>query len=218
MVRLFIIALVLILPGCVSTSYFSTSNDVLNRKGTILFNDGTTLTGQITIPFENDFNIDVPAINFIYAVPEGETEKRNVPLSSIAGYYMDSNFYALKKVDLFVNNTNQLLFVKRLTGPKSKIQLYTLHQTGKGNSTGEEADDYFISLPGAKPYETINIRSNKLMPDFDLKMSALVSDCPALADKIKAREDDYFLPFVIFNRGKYKKVLLKIINEYDGCR
>ena len=223
----FILCLLVVFCGCAQGIYFRTPNDVQRKKGTILFNDSTTLSGLITIPFENYYkgstfenyykaSISYP--KYIQVIPDGKTAEDTVAVARINGYYMDSNFYALKSVFLPVDNTEHLLFVKRLTGQYSRIGLYYLHQTGKSTSAGEETEDYFITLPGSKPYETINTRSEKIVPYFDLKMSVLVSDCPALADKIRSKNPAYYFPFVTINRFKQRDVMLKIIDGYNNCK
>ncbi len=216
--KLFIFSLAVIFCSCSQAFYFETPNDVYRMKGTILFNDNTKLTGDITIPFEENYQAYINTGQFIQIIPEGKTTEERVSLNSITGYYIDSNFYALKRVFLFIDHNDHMLFVKRLTSEHSKIQLYILHQSGKSNPTGEETDDYFISLPKSGPYEAINTRSAKLIPDFDAKMSAFVADCPPIADKIRSRADGYFLPFVTIDRFKHRDVLMKIINEYNNCQ
>lgn len=181
-------------------------------------NDSTRLPGELIIPFEDNFTVYLNSPSFIKIIPEGKTIENIVPLGNIAGYYMDSSFYPLKSVYLFIDQREHLLFVKRLSPEHSKIQLYVLHQTGKSNPTGDETDDYFISLPGSGPYETINTRTVRIIPDFDVKMSAFVQDCPALAEKIRLRQNRYFIPFVSINRFKHKEVLMKIIEEYNKCQ
>jgi hypothetical protein len=193
-------------------------------KGVLVLRDSTTLTGEITIPFEDDYNTYLNSADYIESPRFIKIKLTNksiadtIALSYIKGYYMDSAFYPLKRVYLFVDQKEHLLFVKRLTDEHSRIQLYVLHQTGKSNPTGEETDDYFISVPASGPYETINTRTSKIIPDFDIKMSAIVEDCPTLANKIRDRVQGYFIPFVTVNRYKHKEVLTKIINEYNKCQ
>jgi hypothetical protein len=63
----------------------------------------------------------------------------------------------------------------------------------------------------------MNTRSIGLLPMFDQKMSQIVVDCPALAAKIRSKENGYFIPMGSFKTNKHPEVLLKIINEYNSC-
>ena len=117
-----------------------------------------------------------------------------------------------------MNNIIRLLFVRRLTPEKSKIQLYELYESGNGNPTGETRYTYYLSLPGYSPLTTINAQSSDVVPYFDEKVSKMVADCPALANKIRNREKGYFLPAVTFDAKRPGEVLLKIIKEYDQCQ
>ncbi len=214
----FILSLLVIACGCTPTAYFKTPNDVYRQKGAILLNNGTKLSGLLTIPFEDDYKYSIENPKYIKMVQDGKTTEDSVSVAKVKGYFIDTNFYAFKNVFLLSDNIEHMLFVKRLTSESSRIGLYYLYQSGKSNNTGDETEDYFISLPGSGPYETINTRTARIIPDFDIKMSAIVSDCPALANKIRAKDPAYYFPFVTINRFKHRDVLLKIISEYNNCR
>jgi len=130
---------------------------------------------------------------------------------------MGTAFYALKTVDINMNGIQRLLFLKRLTPDSSRIHLYELHESGQGNPTGESLYSYYLSLPGFGPLETMNTRGSRMIPSFEVKMSEIVADCPALAEKISGKEKGYFIPFVSFGSKKYPEVLLRIIDEYNQC-
>lgn len=180
--------------------------------------DGSKMPGLLTVTFEtfNSANIDYPDV--VEFVPEGKDSTEKIKLNAIAGYAMGNDFYALKKLDMYMNNINRLLFVKRLSPENSKIQLYELYESGRGNYSAEVKYSYYLSLPSSGPLEAINTRSSAIIPSFELKMSNIVSDCPSLAEKIRLKQEGYFLPMVTFNIKKHPEVLLKIINEYNACR
>jgi hypothetical protein len=64
----------------------------------------------------------------------------------------------------------------------------------------------------------MNTRGIGLLPSFDQKMSAIVADCPTLAEKIRLKGKGYFLAQVTFAIKKHPEVLLKIITEYNNCK
>jgi len=107
--------------------------------------------------------------------------------------------------------------VKRLTGENSRIQLYELYESGRGNDAGEIEYTYFLSYPSCGPLDALNTRSSVFMPSFEQKMSLLVEDCPGLAQKILAKDNGYFIPVASFNIKKHPDVLLRIIDEYNKC-
>ena len=213
----YLLIVLILISGCKSTSYFNTANDAARQKSILYMRNKDSIPGEISVTFETSLHANVsyqPSIDF---VPEGTGKKQSVPLDDIVGYRIGGNFYALKKVDIHMNGINRLLFVKQLTPDHSKIQLYELHESGKGNDTGESEYSYYLSLKGSAPMETVNTRSSKIIPLFEAKMSEIVSDCPALAEKIRIKEKGYFIPFVTFDVKKHPEVLLRIINEYNHC-
>ena len=212
-----ILLALILLAGCAPTAFFSTPNDVVREKALLYWNNGDTTTGEISVALETIFSANVnyqPSIEF---TPTGKIGKQVIHFSDIRGYRIGSTYYALKNLDISVNGTYRTLFVKQLTPDSSKIHLYELHESGRGNATGESLYSYYLSLKSSGPLETINSKSVKIIPNFDLKMSEIVSDCPKLADKIRRKQDGYYLPFISFNPKKQPEVLLRIINEYNSC-
>jgi hypothetical protein len=189
----------------------------MKEKAVLYLRNQTKLSGDITVFFETTFNTQMEINPYIFFLPEGKTTEEKINLSEITGYSIDSDYYALKEVDLLANNVVHLLFVKRLTTENSKLQLYELYESGRGNATNEVKYSYYLSLPAFDALKTINTRSIHIVPDFDQKMSEIVSDCPSLAKKIRSKESGYFIPFATFNRKKHPEVLLKIIDEYNKC-
>jgi hypothetical protein len=203
--------------GCKSPSVFLTPNEVYKEKVILQYRDQSKVPGVVNISHENYNSVHVAYNEFIQFTPEGKNSSENINLYNIEGYWFDSVYYALKIVDIQMTNERRLLFVKRLTSEHSKIQLYELHESGSGNNTGESRYSYYISLSSYGLYEALNTRSNTLMPYFEHKMSLIVADCPALAQKILAKVNGYFIPMASFNIKTHPDVLLRIINEYNNC-
>lgn len=207
----------LLFSGCKPTELFLSPNEVTKEKVVLYFRDHSTRKGEINISLENYSSQRAEFKPFVGFTPEGKTTEEKISLYDIEGYTMGPDFYALKKLDLYLDNTLYLLFVKRLTAEDSKIQLYELYETGRGNYTGDIKYSYYLSPPSADPLETFNTRSSFLVPHFDQKMSRLVVDCPELAEKIMSRQHGYFLPMGSFKLKTHPEVLMRIINEYNQC-
>jgi hypothetical protein len=203
--------------SCKSPSEFLTSNEVHWEKVNLIFRDQTKAAGQINILHENSNSLYTTYSNFLQFIPEGRDSIESIDLYKISGYWFESNYYALKKLDIHMNGIYQILFVKRLTGENSRIQLYELYESGSGNSNGEIEYSYYLSYPSCGPLDAINTRSSFLLPSFEQKMSVLVADCPNLAQKILSKDHGYFIPFTSFNIKKHPDVLLRIIDEYNKC-
>jgi hypothetical protein len=215
MKQIFIFSLFLF--GCKSPSEFLTANEVHKEKVDLVFRDQTKITGVINILHENSSSQYVSYNQYIEFNPEGKDSSKRIDINEIAGYWFESTYYALKKLDIYMNGIYRLLFVKRLTVENSRMQLYELHESGNANDVGNFEYCYFLSYPSCGPLDAVNTRSSLLLPSFDQKMSVLVEDCPGLAQKILAKEKGYFIPVTSFNIKKHPDVLMRIIDEYNKC-
>ena len=186
-------------------------------KKWIWFYGYTKTTGRINILLENSSSMEVTYSRYIQFIREGAGSPEKIDLYNVAGYWYKSAYYALKKIDIHLEGIHRLLFVKRLTDENSKIQLYELYQPGIANGGGEIEYTYYLSYLSSGPLEAVNTRSVALLPSFDQKMSLLVADCPDLAQKIRAKENGYFIPFASLNLKKHPDVLMRIIDEYNKC-
>lgn len=215
--KLFSYSLLFLLGSCTAQSYFKSPNDVCKKKAVLYLRNKPEVAGSLTIPFEENFNRPPANVQTLKFIPEGGTQEDNIEVKEVIGYSIGKDYYALKNLFLFTDNRYHLLFAKRMTSEDSKMQLYELYESGKGNVTGETQYSYFISLSTFNQNETLNTHSIRLIPDFDQKMSELVSDCPSLAQKIRNKENGYFIPFFTFKTFKHKEVMSKIVNEYNNC-
>ena len=212
-----IFILCIFLFGCKSPSEFLTPNEVHKEKVELVFRDQKKVTGVINILHENSSSQHVSYSRYIEFTPEGKDSSKRVDINEIAGYWFDSTYYALKKLDVYMNGIYRLLFVKRLTDENSRIQLYELYESGNSNDVGNFEYSYYLSYPSCGPLDAINTRSSLMVPSFEQKMSLLVEDCPSLAQKILAKDKGYFIPAASFNIKKHPDVLMRIINEYNKC-
>jgi len=205
------------LSGCKTPGFFISPNDVHKEKVIVYFKNQEKISGVINISMEYGSAMHPDFKPILEIMPEGKTTWQNLNISDITAYSLGSDYYPVKRLDVDMNGALYLLFVKRLTAENSKIQLYELYQSGKANYTGDATTTYFLSFPGYGPLETLNAKSSKLVPNFDLKMSSMVEDCPNLEKKIRKREKGYFLSLGTFNIKTTPTVLMTIINEYDSC-
>ena len=211
------VVILICLSGCKTSGYFTNPNDVHQEKATVYLKNQEKLTGDVNIKVEVDSRIAGDFKPSIEIRPEGKTSWQKLNITEISAYSLGSDYFPVKNVDVDMNGAMYMLFVKRLTDEHSRIQLYQLDESGKANYTGEAETRYYLSFPGYAPLQTVNAKSSQLVPNFDLKMSALVDDCPTLAKKIRKREKGYFLALATFNAKTTPDVLMRIINEYNSC-
>ena len=208
----------LFLAACKSSAVFVTPNDVKNTKVTLLNLDSTKTVGEITVGLERYNGTYVRDDDKVQFKPEGSKTTQTISIYTIIGYWYDTSFYAAKKVDIQLNEAYRFMFVKRLTEEHSKIQLYQLYESGRGNGLGQAKYSYYISLPKYGQYQAANTSGKTLLPDFEYKMSKIVRDCPELVQKIEEKKAGYFIPQFSFNGNLHPDVLLRIINEYNNCK
>jgi hypothetical protein len=209
--RMLIIPALAVFCGCKPVAYMNTPNDVHQRRGTLYMQNGSQEDGLISI----DFETGQAAKNYVELTRNAETKK--IVLRDIRGYRVDTTFYALKELDLDFSGVTHLLFVRQITRDSSRIGFYELYQQ-KTTGAWEGIYSYFISLPSHGTYGTWNIAGRDLEPDFNVKMSRVVGDCPALAGKILDKTKGYFLPAYTRSDAKKVHVLKNIIDEYNACR
>jgi len=212
-----LIVILIFLSGCKSSGYFVSPNDVHKEKVIVYLRNQEKITGDINIDMEVDSRLQGNYKPTIEIMPEGKTSWQKLNIMDITAYSLGSDYFPVKNVDVDMNGSMYILFVKRLTTENSRIQLYQLYESGKSNSTGEAVTQYYLSFPGFAPLETMNAKGGQLVPNFDMKMSNLVDDCPGLAKKIRKKEKGYFLAVATFNVKTTPDVLMRIINEYNSC-
>jgi hypothetical protein len=201
------------LSACRSLAYFHTSNDMLRQPATVYLQDGKEKNGEITIFFETTY----PPKDYITLSSGGSEEK--IKAGGIRGYRIKGKYYVPRYIDLDGNGIEHLLFVQQLTPDTSRIQLYELYERKQGvDANGEDPFTYYISTPALPKYVVWNASSKYLVPRFEEKMSRLVADCPALAQKIEQQQHGYFYAQLVLSNHKKAEVLRRIIDEYNACR
>lgn len=217
-----IVGWLVVMSGCAPYTYFNTSNDLRQQNSTVYLVDGSTVEGALTVQLETGR----VAGNSIQ-LQTGETT-RNIPIGNVLYYKIDSSYYFPKQIDFDsyniafrqqLNFTEQqnLLFVKRISGDNSKLNLFELYQSRAQSADGKEHYYYFVSLPKEERLKTWAFGSSRFFPRFEIKMSDIVSDCPELAKKVAKQEKGYTINQISLELMRLD-VFKKIIDEYNNCR
>ncbi len=213
----------LITQGCKTYSYFNSPNNLLNESCQVFLNDGTEVDGKLTIQFETGHDN-----NKLLKIITNTTTDKEILATDIKYYKYNNALYFPKAINLeayqipykdklFTPDVNNILFLKRLTNDSAKLQLFELYRS-KNNSL-EEFDqyDYYVSFSNENRFVSWSIRGIKFFPDFEDKMSKIVSDCPLLAEKIEQKQNGYALKQVSLD-AKKNEVIKRIVEEYNKCR
>ena len=185
--------------------------------GTLYLTNGRSVEGKLVIQTGNPFSGDVK----VYA--DGDKKPMNFNLGDVNGYRIRNDYYELKEKKGGISIGRRLSFMKRLTPENSKIHLYEdmekVTESGKGNANSQSRyeTEYYLQMPNESSEEVYPLGGSKFVPNFDEKVSRMVSDCPSLIQKIAAKENGYFYAQVSLFKEKRAEVLMNIIREYNRC-
>lgn len=197
--------------------HYTTVNDMAAQPANITLNNCNILKGKINVKsFDNYSNIS--SIQFAENTSNDYKLYKVDELKSL--FINGSTYYAKNLIEASNWGGAAIRFVKLLTVDGGKMNLFEYEKiTTNTSNNNNKVIEYYVQLPNDNSNKIYNIESSKFTPNFDDKMSAYVADCSLLAAKIKARDKDYFYPFVV-NNGvlRRKAVLLQIINEYNTCK
>ena len=199
--------------------YFTSANSMRNINGTVYLKNGSELTGPLSSSLES-----YSSRGYIEFAGKDNKKAQRIPVSEIKGVSVRNNYYEPKLIDMGFGSRDQVLLVKKLTKENSRINLYELHERRTSSSSYNnrrtyETDyySYYVTLPGQSE-EAWNIEGRHLTPNFENKMSDLVKDCPALAEKIRRKDKGYFYAQVSLVQEKRIETLMTIIDEYNKCK
>jgi hypothetical protein len=209
--------------SCKIYSYFNSSNDLSNEYCQVFLVDETEIDGKITIQFETGHVVEK-----YLKIKTGSNEEKKILITDIQYYKHKDEYYFPKETNLeayeipyrdkmYTPNVNNILFMKRLTKENAKIKFFQLFKSRNNSSDGIDQYDYYISLNNENRFVTWGIRENKFFPNFEEKMSKIVSDCPSLAEKIKQKMNGYAVRQMSVDAKKYE-VIKKIVDEYNSCK
>jgi hypothetical protein len=217
---LVVVAALLVLTSCGTVSYFESPDRLSNIEGTIYLVNGREVDGNLVVKTGNIFGSDVK----VYA--EGDKMPMHFSLSEIKGYRIRNDYYALKEKKGGISLGKRLSFMKRLTPENSRIHLYegmekaieTDKSKGYHSSVTNYKTEYYLEFPMEEGSAVCLIGSPGFVPNFDVKMSKIVSDCPSLVQKLAASEKGFFYSQVHLVKERRAEVLMNIIQEYNRCR
>lgn len=188
-------------------------NDNYAQPAILYFNDSVSLNGRLMLG-KKDWSFS----NEIYIrFFEGQSRKvRYFKTDEIKGFQMGNSYYESKFLSSVAGRKTM---VKRLTQTGSKMAMYEYEvQTSTKNPNGyteyKTSITYFVQLPGTTDDKVYAFSDNKFVPHFDKRVSELLQDKPALADKIRSKEKDFFYAQITEDKHQLR-VWWNIINEYN---
>ena len=119
-----------------------------------------------------------------------------------------------------VTTPSKKTMVRRLTAAGSKMAMYEyIAQNNTKSANGyveyNTKSVLFVQLPNKKDDKIYQFGDNKFVPNFDKKLSNIVADKPALAEKIRSKDKAYFYAFIT-DEAHQRKVWWNIVNEYNN--
>ncbi|MDB5014226.1 MAG: hypothetical protein JWQ25_2428 [Daejeonella sp.] len=191
-------------------------------KGTLVLNSGETFTGTFNFYLIHDY------LKFLKEFGDKEEKYAIKDVKSFS--INDSVFYSKLTKGAEITMSKKKTFVLLKNSVNSKIKLYErtylLDQYAESLETRIKQDLY-LELPEDSE-EVYSTTALKFIP-FAKKISTLLAECPALALKIKEKEEGYavaVLPKMSMNlmkmansavAGRPDNVWMKIMLEYDEC-
>lgn len=210
----YFIAVIFCFNAC-NTPYYAGVNNMGGQPATLTLTNGQVLTGKIQIRSFDSYST-IGNIAFAEGVSK---EYKTYDLNMIDFLFFNGSNYSVKNLkgnEMWGGNA--LRFVKELTQANGKLQLFeheSISKTTNGQATKEM--QLFVQLPGNQR-DVYNAQGDKFIPNFDSKVSTYLATCPALADKIKAKDPNFFYAFVNQGETRRKQVWMNIVNEFNNCR
>jgi Concanavalin A-like lectin/glucanases superfamily len=188
------------------------------QAATLYLKDSSTLNGRLLIA-KKDWSLkNELGIRFF---ENGSKKAKFYKTDEVLGFQMGNSYYESKKISNHgsTNVPTYNVMVKRLTDAGAKMDLYTYSFTEQiKNSNGfveyKNTKLYLVQLPNTKDDVVYQFSDSKFAPHFDTRVSEIVKDNTALADKIRNKDKDYFYQFITNDTNRYK-VWINIILEYN---
>lgn len=198
--------------SCKSFSYFESANNLRNVEGTLHLQNGRSYTGKLIVNTDNVFGSPLK----LYEA--GDKKPMRFDLHDVKSYAVNGHHYEAKEISEPLSIGRRLLFMKRLTPEGSRLHLYELLRRETVNKTAVRYHrEYYMQLPGKEEAFVFATDGATFVPNFDKKVSLLLKDCLALAQKIKAKKKGYFYHLIEPSAEKRLLVLRRIIDEYNNC-
>lgn len=202
----------LLFCSCTTSAVFHSPNNFKNTNGVILLSNGDSMRGNISLNLEV---LSHPKLT----VQSSNQEAEKIFLHDVSSIKIASDTYELRHIGKGGPGRN-LYFMKRLTTPGSKVHLYE-HLEKKVNHRSDKRADYqlkyYVQFANQPRYSVWPVGGRHFQPRFDRKLSELVNDCPALAEKVINKDSGYFYTAYNTTEKERLKVWMRIIKEYNEC-
>ncbi len=193
-------------------------NDSYARPARLYINDSVALNGRLLLGKKNWSLSSEIGVHFF----EGDSKKDNYyKPEEIIGFKIGDSYYEPKFLGPggAINTQLTKTIVKRLTPAGSRIAMFEYEsrattKSPNGHTEFKRTIIYFVQLPGVTDDRVYQFSDNKFTPHFDTRVSTLVQDMPALADKIRNKDKDFFYALVTDDKHQLL-VWWNIINEYN---
>jgi hypothetical protein len=193
-------------------------NDNEAQPAILYLNDSVSINGRLLIGKKDWSFSNEMYIRFF----EGNSRKvKFYKMEEVKGFKMGDTYYEPKYPGggSVVSSSNKKMMLRRLTEPGSRMGMYaydiqSLVKNNYGNMEYKTTTVYFIQLPGSTDDKVYQFSDNKFTPHFDTRVSAIVQDKPALAEKIRSKNKDFFYAQITEQKHQLR-VWQNIVMEYN---
>jgi hypothetical protein len=193
-------------------------NNDYAQPATLIINDSTVLYGKLLLA-KKDWSLSAEiGIRFF---ENGSRKMKYYKTEEIKGFKMGTNYFVPKFLGQgsAASIPSRKTMVRVITPEGSRMKMYEyIAQSNTKNPSGyvqyQSTPIHFIEIPGSKDDKVYQFSDNKFVPHFDTRVSNMVADKPALADKIKSKDKNYFYQ-QISELSHQEKVWWNIVNEYN---
>ncbi|MEI9957111.1 MAG: LamG domain-containing protein [Ferruginibacter sp.] len=200
---------------------FDANMDINNdyaQTATLFVNDSVVLYGKLLLAKKDwSFSAEIG----VHFFENGSKKMKYFKTEEIKGFKMGNNYFVPKFLGQGSAESipSRKTMVRVITPPNSRINMYEyIAQSNTKNPSGyveyHSTPIHFVNIPGAKDDKVYQFCDNKFVPHFDTRVSAMVADKPALAEKIKSKDKSYFYQ-QISELSRQEKVWWNIVNEYN---
>lgn len=213
---IYVLYLCLLFAAC-NTPRYAGVNNMNAQPATVYFKNGPQ-TGQLSI---NTGQFNFSNVKYIQFALGTSKEYKYYRPTDIIGFMFNGSYYYgkyMSKSEAFFSPENKT-FVKLLTEKDSRIKMFEYSSTNtitnsNGSKTNVTSKIKYVELPHSVDDVIYDFTNNKFNPNFDEKVSLMVADKPALAQKIKSKNKQFFYP-LFSNDAQRLQVWWNIINDYN---
>ncbi len=176
-------------------------------QGKVVLTDGTEVTGKVV------FWIYTPAR--VHVTPEGAKDDTKYKSDDVKEFTIEDKVYASIELKGGISVGNNKVFALLLTSPDAKLKVFKV-ETQPTVSTGGSVPvttSYYAMIPG----ETAAYGLSEMKFNPAKKLAKILADCPALAEKINSKTENYFYPMITTDEFRLK-IFLNLSEEYQKCK